>query len=153
DPATCEKGAERPALDAPGDRRRLAVPARPGVSVLLQPQTLTGPTPASRRFSFPSSAWEREVTKLRFVAPMPWEGVISSAQAMPAKRSFGAVRSQAELGNEGKTMAVSSRALLGRAALEELQAERLRSLLAEAVPHNAFYARKFARAGVDARAV
>src|SRR5262245_3305090 len=41
-------------------------------------------------------------------------------------------------------MAVSSQALLDRAALEQLQAERLRSLLAEVLPHNAFYARKFA---------
>ncbi len=41
-------------------------------------------------------------------------------------------------------MAISSRAFLGRAALEDLQTERLRLLLAEVLQHNPFYARKFA---------
>jgi len=45
-------------------------------------------------------------------------------------------------------MAVSSRAVLDRAALEALQTERLRSLLAEILPHNAFYTRKLAGAGL-----
>src|SRR5436309_1586782 len=41
-------------------------------------------------------------------------------------------------------MAISSQAFLSRAALEDLQTERLRSLLAEILSHNAFYARKLA---------
>src|SRR3954466_10694515 len=45
-------------------------------------------------------------------------------------------------------MAVSGRDFLRRPALEDLQNERLRLLLAEVVPHNAFYARKFAEAGI-----
>src|SRR5262249_31906986 len=77
---TRQEGVEGPALDAPRDRRRPPLPARPGVPVLLQDQV----------------------------------------------------------------MAISSRASLGRAALEKLQAERLRSLLDEVLPNNPFYARKFA---------
>ena len=47
-------------------------------------------------------------------------------------------------------MTVPMRDFLRRPALEDLQNERLRRLLAEVVPHNAFYARKFAGAGLAA---
>jgi phenylacetate-CoA ligase len=40
---------------------------------------------------------------------------------------------------------------LARSELERLQLDRLRALLAEILPHNRFYARKFAAAGVAAR--
>ena len=40
-----------------------------------------------------------------------------------------------------------------RAALAAPQAERLRALLAAALPHNRFYARKFAAAGVHLSAL
>jgi len=42
---------------------------------------------------------------------------------------------------------------LERSALSELQAARLRALLAEVLPRNAFYARKFAAAGVAAASI
>src|SRR5262249_54145547 len=50
-------------------------------------------------------------------------------------------------------MTVPPGAILDRPALADLQQDRLRALLAEILPRNEFYARKFAAAGVDARQV
>jgi phenylacetate-CoA ligase len=50
-------------------------------------------------------------------------------------------------------MAESGEGLKDRAALADVQSARLRALLAEILPHNAFYARKFAAVGLDPNAV
>jgi len=42
---------------------------------------------------------------------------------------------------------------LDRPALHDVQCSRLRALLAEILPHNSFYAGKFAQAGIDATAI
>src|SRR5262249_31778300 len=55
--------------------------------------------------SFPSSAWECRSAKLRFAREVA---------AWTAKQSFAAVRSQAELGNEGMGAPRHSRGFCGR---------------------------------------
>src|SRR5579859_4113744 len=50
--------------------------------------------------SFPSSAWERTAAKLCFASPRGGRGY-RPFRRHDAKQSFAAVRSQAELGNEG----------------------------------------------------
>src|SRR5262245_9537875 len=42
---------------------------------------------------------------------------------------------------------------MDRAALMSVQRDRLRELLARVLPHNRFYARKFAEAGIDAASI
>jgi phenylacetate-CoA ligase len=50
-----------------------------------------------------------------------------------------------------RSMGVSGRDCLSRPELEQLQFNRLRQLLDEILPHNAFHARRFAQAGIQPR--